>query len=114
MKYLFFFFMLMAFNSQAQQSDSTYRKADPSKKKQLVEVSCGECQFKMKGKGCNLAIRIDGKKTYWVDGPTIDSFGDAHADDGFCNAIRKAEVQGKVTKGNRFLLTFLQFVRRSE
>jgi hypothetical protein len=27
-------------------------------KPQIVEVSCGECQFGMKGKGCDIAIRI--------------------------------------------------------
>jgi hypothetical protein len=38
-----------------------------------------------------------------VDG-TIDSHGDAHADDGLCAAIRKAEVVGEVI-GNRFKVT---------
>ena len=31
------------------------------KKPQVVEASCGQCQFGMKGKaGCDLAVRIDG------------------------------------------------------
>ncbi len=54
-----------------------------------VEASCGECQFGMKGDDCDLAVRIDGK-TYFVDGTTMDEHGDAHAKDGFCNAVRKA------------------------
>jgi hypothetical protein len=67
---------------------------------QTVEIACGECQFKMKGKSCDLAVRIDGK-SYFVDGKTVDDFGDAHADNGFCNAIGKAEVTGEIVD-NRF------------
>jgi hypothetical protein len=69
-------------------------------KTQIVEASCGECQFGMKGKGCNLAILIDGKP-YFMDGTSIDSHGDAHADDGFCSTIRKAQVVGEIID-NRF------------
>ncbi len=73
-------------------------------KPQIVEVSCGQCQFGMtKKKGCDLAVRIDGK-CYFVDGTAIDSHGDAHKEDGFCNAIRNAEVTGKIIK-NRFKVT---------
>ena len=57
----------------------------------------------MKGKSCDLAVRIDGK-AYFVDGTTIDEHGDAHAKDGFCNTIRKASVTGKVENG-RFKAT---------
>ena len=69
-------------------------------KRQVVEASCGQCNFKLPGKGCSLAVRIDGK-AYFVDGTGIDEHGDAHAKDGFCKAIRKAEVKGKII-GNRF------------
>jgi len=72
-------------------------------KTQIVEASCGQCQFKMKGHGCELAVRIDGK-SYFVDGTSIDSHGDAHADEGFCLSIRKAEVIGKIVD-NRFKAT---------
>mgnify|MGYP003648343991 FL=1 len=72
-------------------------------KPQIVEASCGQCQFGMKGKGCELAVRIDGK-SYFVDGTSIDSHGDAHATDGFCEPIRKAEVTGKIV-GNRYKAT---------
>jgi hypothetical protein len=72
-------------------------------KTQIVEASCGQCQFGLKEKGCDLAVRIDGK-AYFVDGSSIDAHGDAHATDGFCEAIRKAEVVGKV-KNNRFIAT---------
>jgi len=72
-------------------------------KPQIVEAACGQCQFKMKGNGCDLAVRIDGK-SYFVDGSTIDSHGDAHAADGFCATIRKAEVVGEIVD-NRFKAT---------
>ncbi len=72
-------------------------------KPQIVEAACGQCQFDMKGYDCDLAVRIDGK-SYFVDGTSIDSHGDAHADDGFCAAIRKAEVVGKIVD-NRFKVT---------
>jgi hypothetical protein len=74
-----------------------------TKKTQIVEASCGQCQFKMEGHGCDLAIRMDGK-SYFVDGTSLDSHGDAHAEDGFCSVIRKAEVTGEVVD-NRFKAT---------
>ncbi|MFC4213506.1 DUF6370 family protein [Pedobacter lithocola] len=84
-----------------------YAQTVPSKKasaklisKQIVEIACGECQFKMKGKDCELAVKIDGKP-YFVDGKNIDDFGDAHGEHGFCNAISTAEVTGEIVN-NRF------------
>ena len=68
--------------------------------KQIVDIACGECQFKMKGKDCELAVKIDGKP-YFVDGKSIDDFGDAHGEHGFCNAVSKAEVTGEIVN-NRF------------
>lgn len=65
-------------------------------KTQIVDASCGQCQFGMKSKsGCDLAIRIEGK-SYFVEGTKLDDHGDAHAEDGFCSAIRKAEVSGEI------------------
>lgn len=96
MKNLFFvlFLIVFAFNANAQ----TASKKEITN--QIVEVACGECQFKMRGKDCDLAVRIDGK-TYFVDGKNIDDFGDAHGEHGFCNAINKAEVTGEIVN-NRF------------
>ena len=81
----------------AVKAQNTPIKATKIEKKQ-VEIACGECMFKMEGKGCDLAVKIDGKP-YFVDGRKIDDFGDAHADDGFCNAIRKATVTGEIVDG---------------
>jgi hypothetical protein len=75
---------------------------------QIVEVSCGQCQFKMQGKGCDLAVRVN-NKSYYVDGTKIDEHGDAHAKDGFCEAIRKAEVKGAVV-GDRFKVTYFKLL----
>lgn len=73
-------------------------------KTQTVESACGQCQFGMKDKkGCDLAVRID-NKTYFVDGTSMNDHGDAHAKDGMCSAVRKAEVTGEV-KENRFVAT---------
>ena len=65
---------------------------------QLVEASCGQCQFEMEGDGCTLAIRI-GEETFWVDGSDIDDHGDAHGTDGLCNCIRQAVVSGTIRDG---------------
>ncbi len=90
------------------QHKSQVGKADPAKKMLTAEASCGKCQLGLKGKTCDLAVRIDGK-AYYVDGASIDDFGDAHDKDGFCNAIRKAEVQGEVVN-DRFKLTYIKLL----
>ncbi len=73
-----------------------------------VEASCGQCQFGMPGSGSDLAIRME-EKLYYVDGSSIDGHGDAHADDGLCNCVRKAVVSGKVVNG-RFLASEMKLV----
>ena len=73
---------------------------------QVVEAGCGQCQLGMTEKsGCDLAIRIDGK-SYFVDGTSIHDHGDAHADDGFCEAIRQANVKGEIIDGRFKAETF--------
>ncbi|WP_456315601.1 DUF6370 family protein [Pseudomonas shirazensis] len=101
-KVLFLLFLFIGIATQAQNK----KVID---KPQIVEASCGECQFGMKGKSCDLAVRIDGK-TYFVDGTTIHDHGDAHAEDGFCNAIRKASVTGTIEK-NRFKATSFTLIK---
>ena len=95
-----------------QKSDPKVAVPDPNKKIQVVEAACGECQFKLDGNGCNLAVRINGK-AYFVDGTDIDSHGDAHAKDGFCKAVRKAEVQGEIVN-NRYKVTYFKLLKEPE
>ncbi|MWB95299.1 hypothetical protein GON26_13100 [Flavobacterium sp. GA093] len=102
-KALFIVFLFVGIATQAQDKKS-------KEKPQIVETACGECQFGMEGKGCDLAVRIDGK-SYYVDGTTIHDHGDAHAEDGFCNAIRKASVTGTV-ENNRFKATSFTLVKK--
>ncbi len=68
-----------------------------------VDAACGQCRLGLPPPGCDLAIRIDGL-AYFVDGSRIDDHGDAHADDGFCNAVRRAYVVGRI-EGDRFVAT---------
>jgi len=69
------------------------------KKPHIVEASCGQCNFGLTDKkGCDLAVKIDGK-AYWVTGTDISKHGDAHASDGFCATVRKAEVTGAIVDG---------------
>lgn len=85
-------------------------KPDTAKKILLAEVSCGQCQFGLPGMDCSLAVRIDGH-AYFVKGANIDSYGDAHANDGFCKAIRKAEVQGELIN-NQFNLSYFKLLEK--
>lgn len=96
----------VCFFSAFSQSKAHSNIADTTKKVQIVDASCGQCKFGLKGGDCDLAIRI-GSKAYFVDGTDIDSPGDAHAQEGFCNAIRKAEVQGEIVDG-RFKATYFK------
>ena len=90
----------------AQTKDSS--KVDKNKPLITTEASCGQCKFNLPGSSCDLAVRIDGK-AYFVDGTSIDKHGDAHADDGFCNAVRKAQVQGQIVDG-RFKATYFKLL----
>lgn len=101
-------FLIFSVASAFSQEKQLPAKPDPAKKILLVEASCGQCQFKMSGKGCSLAIRLDGK-AYFVDGTDINSHGDAHANDGFCESIRKAEVQGEL-KADRFQVSWFKLL----
>lgn len=92
----------------AQDQKTKINTPDPSKEIKVVEASCGACQFHLHGPGCNLAVRINGK-AYYVTGASINDYGDAHADNGFCNAVRKAEVQGTVVK-NKFKVTYFKLL----
>ena len=99
------FFSLLVASAGAQSKVSV---PDKSKPIETVETSCGECQFKLDGKGCHLAVRVNGK-AYFVDGTSIDEHGDAHSSDGFCETVRKAEVQGEVVN-DRFQVTYFKLL----
>lgn len=85
---ILFFFSCRQANSDGKQTQNLM----------VVEAACGQCQFGLEGKGCDLAVKIDGK-AYFVDGTEIDDHGDAHAADGFCETIRKAKVKGEIADG---------------
>lgn len=99
---------LFASPALAQKTGTKARVPDASKKLLVAEASCGKCKFGLPGKTCELAVRMEGN-AYYVDGAAIDDFGDAHAQDGFCNAIRKAEVQGEVVN-DKFKLTYFKLL----
>ena len=98
-KILFLLAILLSVNVTAQE------KKKKQLKDQEVEASCGQCQFSLKEKGCDLAIRHEGK-AYYAVGTTIDDHGDAHAKDGFCNTIRKAKVSGTIKNGKFLVKSF--------
>ena len=83
-------------------------RVDPSKPVQIVDAACGQCKFGLAGKSCDLAVRINGK-AYFVDGSSIDDHGDAHAKDGFCEAIRQARLQGELAD-DRFRVTYMELI----
>ncbi len=102
------FSFCICFAAAAQTTNKKLQIIDISKALYVVEVSCGECQFHLAGKTCDLAIRLNGK-AYFIEGTTIDEHGDAHAKDGFCEAIRKAEVQGEI-KGDKYKVSYFKLL----
>lgn len=112
-KFFALFIVLVSFTvfSCTQQQPKADAKAvsKPKEISQIVEASCGQCNFGLKTqKGCDLAVRINGK-AYFVDGTDIDDHGDAHAKEGFCNAISKAKVTGNIVD-ERFKATSFKLV----
>ena len=102
--YLVLFTMIFCVTVSSAQQKTTIKKSGQTVlSNQTVESSCGQCQFNMDGKSCDLAVKIDGK-AYFVDGTDINDHGDAHAKDGFCQKVRKAVVSGQVVD-NRFKAT---------
>ena len=99
---------LSSISAISQTSEAKKNLPAADKPVQVVEVSCGKCKLGLPGKTCDMAVRIDGK-AYYADGADIDNFGDAHAHDGMCNAIRKAEVQG-VMVDNRFKISYIKLL----
>jgi hypothetical protein len=107
----FFAAILLSFfvlPSMAQSKTSKTDTPNPNKEILTVDAACGECRLGLPGESCDLAVRINGK-SYFVDGTHIDSHGDPHAKDGFCEAVRKAEVQGEIV-GDRFKVTYFKLL----
>jgi hypothetical protein len=100
--------LLGCFYTVTLNAQTTSGKLDATKPVKKVEASCGQCNFGLKEKGCSLAVRIE-DKAYFVEGTSIDEHGDAHAEDGFCETIRKAEVQGAVVN-NKFKVTYFKLL----
>jgi Family of unknown function (DUF6370) len=103
---LVFFSFLTSYSQEASQKKLVF---DKSKKVYEFETACGTCMFKMQGKTCKLAVKFN-NKDYYVEGTGIDDHGDAHDKDGFCNAIRKAKVQGELV-GDKFLVTYFELIK---
>lgn len=112
MKKLLFCLMALFLLNAANAQDSTHKKLifNPKNPVYEVDATCGTCMFKMKGKGCVLAVKFKGTN-YFVDGTDIDDHGDAHDNEGFCNAIKKAKVQGAVVK-DRFVVTYFELIKK--
>jgi Family of unknown function (DUF6370) len=106
--FILFFFHFFLSGVWALGKEMKMGTPDSTKKIQVVEASCGMCQLGLPGKSCALAVRINGR-SYYVDGTDIDSYGNAHSKHGFCNAIRKAEVQGEIVN-DRFKLTYFKLL----
>ena len=107
MKKLFIILFFGAFAATAQTKPAG--KLDPTKPILVLETSCGYCNFDMPGKDCFLAVKFEGK-AYAVQGTSIDDHGDAHDEKGFCNAVRKAKVQGSL-KGDKFVVTYFELLK---
>jgi hypothetical protein len=100
------FFITTCFAQQAATNGIKKNVTDSSKKIFEAEASCGSCKLNMKGKGCFLAIRFNGNN-YYAQGAGIDDYGDAHHQEGFCNAIRKVFVSGNI-KGDSININYLK------
>ncbi|MCO6459785.1 MAG: hypothetical protein J5I59_00140 [Saprospiraceae bacterium] len=106
---LFITVLFISTAGYGQVAKSLSQKPDPNKKLMTVDASCGECNFDLEGHSCDLAVKIDGK-AYYVDGVGIDAFGHPHDKNGFCVAVRKAEVQGEVVN-DRFKASYFKLLK---
>ena len=88
--------------------------AQPESRASLVvsqpgEAGCAMCIYQMKeAKGCELAVKIDGKP-YLVTGKSIDDLGDPHAVDGLCNTARAVQMEGRI-EGDRFVAVSIETI----
>jgi hypothetical protein len=106
MKKLLLLFALLIFACKNKNTPSKELKFNPDIELISAKASCGICMFNMEGEKCELAVDIKGDK-YYVLGAHIDSFGDAHSENGFCNAILDADIQGAIIN-NKFHITYFK------
>ena len=107
MKKLLSLCTLLIFACKNKNTPSMELKFNPDIELISAKASCGICMFDMEGEKCELAVDVKGDK-YYVSGANIDSFGDAHSENGFCNAIREADIQGSIVN-DKFNLTYFKF-----
>ena len=106
MKNYLFGFLLISFTGFAQKP---FGKINVSQRVDTLDASCGSCNFQMPKKGCFLAVKVNGIACE-VKGTGLDDHGDAYAQDGFCMAVRKARVQGKVEHGY-FIANYFELLK---
>ena len=106
MKNYLFAFLLLSFSCFSQKP---FGKINPRLSIDTLTTSCGSCNFNMSKKGCFLAVKKD-DMAYEVKGTGLDDHGDAHAADGFCMAVRKARIQGKIENGF-FVATYFELLK---
>jgi len=106
MKKLILTLLCIPLFSLAQENTENQRIFNPDRTVIEAQASCGICMFDMQGKECALAVQVN-DSTYYVKGAGIDDYGDAHAKEGFCNAIRDVIIQGEVVDAT-FQLTYFQ------
>jgi hypothetical protein len=106
MKKLLLLYALLIFACKNKNTPSKELKFNPDIELISAKASCGICMFNMEGEKCELAVDIKGDK-YYVLGAHIDSFGDAHSENGFCNAILDADIQGAIIN-NKFHITYFK------
>lgn len=100
--------LLLPWAAMGQVAERLLAQPDPNKPLTVVETSCGECNFNLPGMSCDVAVRLPGG-SYYVDGVGIKEFGHPHDANGFCVAVRKAEVQGAVVDG-RYKATYFKLL----
>lgn len=108
MKNLLVLILILPFSLHSQDTSKKEFAFDPNIQVIEAKASCGICMFDMNGLKCELAVNIDGAKFY-VEGTDIDDHGDAHSDDGFCNAIRDAKIQGQIVD-DKYIVTYFQLI----
>jgi hypothetical protein len=107
MKYLMLMLSLLAVgcgaeDRGAQEKDQAQSSQERIQKKatlenQVVEAACGQCKFGLSGRGCDLALKVDGY-AYYADGVKLDH-SKMHQAGGYCVDVRRAKVSGALADG---------------